>query len=523
MKKTVSKIAMAIAITALGLSSASAQTNLGADCGCPTISNRTTTVNLSSLADVNGNLIATNTVLTCDKRYVLDAKIYVGAGKSLTINPGTAIFANVSAAGTANALIISRDAKIFAAGTESCPIVFTVTGDAMDGSFATPFSQWGGVVLLGRATNNLTSATCGSLYEANGLGRIEGFIGSDPRIRYGADLAGTFGPAESFDDNDNSGIMRYVSIRYGGATVANNNELNGLTMGSVGRGTTVEYVEIVGNSDDGFEWFGGTVNCKNIAVFYSDDDQFDWDHGYSGKLQFLYALMAGRGDHGFEIDSDDSNCGTLPLSQPVVYNATIIGRNNAGDFGIEAKENTGGFIRNSIIANFVGAIRINQNNATNSVYNNWTATPARFLLENNTFVACGTDLTGSGFTVAPADITRLTDAGNTFAPTLNGFDFTHVYNLTANANVAVTDQVDPTPNPAVTSATVPPADGFFTPVNYRGAFASSGLSWLKNWSWASYVDATNGLVPCPNDVNNDGIVNITDFNSVLGAFGTSCD
>ena len=523
MKKTVSQIAMAFALVAFGFNSASAQTNLGADCGCPSIPARTTTVNLSSLADANGNLTATNTVLTCDKRYILDTKIYVGAGKSITINPGTAIFANVSAAGAAEALIISRDGKIIAAGTESCPIVFTVNGDPLDGSFATPFSQWGGVVLLGRATNNMVANTCGSLYEANGLARIEGFTASDPRIRYGADLNGTFGPAESFDDNDNSGIMRYVSIRHGGATVAANNELNGLTMGSVGRGTTIEYIEIVGNSDDGFEWFGGTVNCKYLTVMYSDDDQFDWDHGFNGKLQFLYALQAGRGDHGFEIDSDDSNCGQLPLSQPTVYNATIIGRSNINDFAIEAKENTGGFIRNSVFANFDVAVRINQNNATNSVYNNWTATPARFVLENNTFVGTDTTLKGSGFTVAQADLDRLTNAGNTFVGTLAGFDFTHVYNLTANTNSAVTDQVDPQPNPAVTSATVPPADGFFTPVNYRGAFGSSGLSWLKNWSWASIVDSNNGLVPCPNDVNNDGIVNITDFNSVLGSFGTSCD
>lgn len=530
MKRSISKIMMTAAMAVAGITSGMAQTNLGAECGCPPVSGRGTPIALSTLADVNGNLTAANTILTCNNAYKLDKKIFVTAGKSITINPGTVIYADPAAAAAANALVISRGGKIFAAGKESCPIVFTATGDPLDGSFNTPQQLWGGVVLLGKATNNLTTG-CGSLVVAPGVGLIEGIAAADPRSYYGADLSGvvtgfsgTPAVVETFDDNDNSGIMKYVSIRHGGATIATNNELNGLTLGSVGRGTTLEYIEIVANSDDGVEFFGGVPQLKYAAVFYSDDDNFDWDHGFSGKGQFWYTLMAaGRGDHGMEIDSDDNNCGNYPISNPTIYNYTCIGRNNASDMAIEAKEGTGGSIRSSIFANFVNGPRLSiTGNANYTVYGNWNAIPPVFVLENNTFV----NMTGTNFIIngaTPADTAKMLSQ-NSFVASLAGFDYTHAYNFGLNSvTSAVTDQVDPTPNPAVASASTPPSDGFFTPTNYRGAFCTGCPSWLANWSFASWVDSNNGLVPCPNDINNDGVVNITDFNSVLGAFGTSCD
>jgi hypothetical protein len=121
---------------------------------------------------------------------------------------------------------------------------------------------------------------------------------------------------------------------------------------------------------------------------------------------------------------------------------------------------------------------------------------------------------------AGADLTKFGTDGNVAASTLAGFDFTYAMNTSTNA---VTDVVDPTPNPQLTSSITAPADGFYSPVNYRGAFESGKTSWMANWSYAAFIDAANGLVPCPTDLNGDGITKIEDFNILLGQFNNSCD
>src|SRR5688572_9124189 len=145
MKKMFEKIMMTSAVILAG-ASVNAQTNLGAECGCPALGSRPT-VNLTTLSDASGNLTAANTVLTCDKKWIINDKIFVGNGKSITIMPGTALFATSTAGANADALIISRGGKIFAAGTETCPIVFTAVADPMDGTYAAGTQQqWGGLV-----------------------------------------------------------------------------------------------------------------------------------------------------------------------------------------------------------------------------------------------------------------------------------------------------------------------------------------------------------------------------------------
>ncbi|MFM2285042.1 MAG: hypothetical protein RLZZ543_539, partial [Bacteroidota bacterium] len=254
MKKNLTNVA-ALALIALAASfEASAQNNLGASCGCPPVASRPT-VSMSTLATVggatDGDLTATNTILTCDKTYLLDNKIYVPAGKTLTIMPGTVVKGTpTGTTAAANAILVGRGGKIIADGTASCPIVFTAQEDPMDGTYAmSNKGKWGGIILLGKAKNNLTTA---SNYSAagtigwqgtaqvggintteggDGVGFVEGFLAADARNLYGM-------PPGQEDDNDNSGILRYVSIRHAGATVGANNEINGLTCASVGRGTT---------------------------------------------------------------------------------------------------------------------------------------------------------------------------------------------------------------------------------------------------------------------------------------------
>lgn len=162
-----------------------------------------------------------------------------------------------------------------------------------------------------------------------------------------------YGGCDAFD---NSGIVRYVQLKHGGSIIGAANEINGLTMGGVGKGTIIEYVEVYANLDDGFEWFGGTVNCRYLVSAFNDDDDFDWDQGFSGRLQFLFSIKdSTNGDRAFEIDSDDGNADTEPYSRPVVYNVTAMGRGQVlpsqpsnQNAAIHAKENTAGHIRNAI-------------------------------------------------------------------------------------------------------------------------------------------------------------------------------
>lgn len=530
------------------------QTNLGVSCGCPPVASRTT-VNFSSLANAAGDLTANNTILDCSKTYILDntganttGKYYVGKGKTITIAPGTVIKGMPETTpGTSRnggVLVVSRGGKIIAPGTESCPIVFTSTLDVnVDGTYGiTNKGKWGGVIVLGKATNNLTAANNAGLGVAGlpGVGKVEGFTSPEPRIYFGASSAETDPDFQAYDDNDNSGIMTYVSIRHGGEVIGAANEINGLTLGSVGRGTTLRNIEVVSNLDDGIEFFGGTVDLKYGSVLFNDDDGFDWDLGWSGRGQFWVVVKtdqatAAGGDNGFESDGDDNKVGTGVMSNPNVYNATYLGslgiNGNATvkGIGIEMKEETNGSIRNSIIANYGVGARF-ADDATRpggeDAYDNYF-TASTLKVECNTFVGVTTLLqknvsgTTSAITSGPEfDKFTLTD-GNVAVASVAGFDFTHAMNTSTNA---ITDLYDIIPSSNLASTcTAAPVDGFFTPAAYRGAFEAGKKSWLSNYSYNALLDIENGLVPCPTDLDADGATDVDDFLSVLGLIGASCD
>src|SRR6185436_8424364 len=219
------------------------------------------------------------------------------------------------------------------AGTQECQIVFTAAADNLDGTFPIASNgQWCGVLIAGKASNNLTLAANGpfqagvgdgKICVADGIGTFEGFASSNSKDQFGVT------PAQ-FDDNDNSGVLTHVSIRHAGAILQVGGEINGLSLGSVGRGTTIDNVEIVSCADDGIEFWGGTVNVKHIAMLFGNDDNFDWDDGWRGKAQFLYVLKTDNtasvdSDNGFECDADDQKSNNTPRSHPVVFNATMIG------------------------------------------------------------------------------------------------------------------------------------------------------------------------------------------------------
>ena len=177
-------------------------------------------------------------------------------------------------------------------------------------------------------------------------------------------------------------------------------------MGSVGRATCLHHIEVVANSDDGVEFFGGTVDLKYGVVFANDDDGFDWDHGYTGRGQFWVVIkVPGLGDNGLEIDSDDSNSGANPKSHPTVYNVTCIGDDT--DSGIEAKELTEGEIYNSIFANYsIGLNLYKTSDRTPDAYDNWIA--GSLIIENSTFVSAAAQTLGvDGGAPAGSDNTKI--------------------------------------------------------------------------------------------------------------------
>ena len=714
-KKTIKSLLTLASMTMLGTSATVAQQNLGAACGCPSTTSRTTQT-IQSLAQANGvwtNLSAAsyggeitgNLTLTCDKIWTLDQKIYVASGATLTIEPGTVIKGAVAQSlAAATALIIERGGKIMAPGTESCPIVFTAAADNLSGSYGVANKgMWGGVLLLGKATNNLKIATNGpfvpgqggKMAVADGLGVIEGFASSYPQDQFGvatsipvgtvlstspsgaysfalaagntstytvsgvsltsniagsnqlqlganapayvvqgqdvsgsasipagttvtsisgnkvtlsANLTGsvtsadniTFGgtypnggvtgyfssmtyvaPASgtaptsgtsgtvasyvgsyysntgSFDDNDNSGVMTYVSIRHSGANLLVGSEINGLTLASVGRGTKIENIEIVSCADDNIEIFGGTVNLKYCTTLFGNDDMFDYDLGWTGKAQFFYGMKAdnnGTGnvgpdnDNGIEADSDDNSNNATPRSHPILYNFTLMGNSkaavtadNRSVSGANFKDGAEGELYNSIIAGFRNGINIEKGISaprTFNSYQNWTTEVAQQDADANTEslkIKCNT-LIGNTFAMgtnagSTATVTGLkaiekaqfTTDKNDSLTSLTGF--ISAFAINGNTNVATTknDPVPATPL-SITGCPTPPSDGFFEPAPYRGAFSSTlGQNWLSDWSYSQVLGQTLGVKACPTDLDKDGDTDVNDFTIFAPAFGLSCD
>ena len=421
---------------------------------------------------VTANVTA-NTTWTRTNTYLLDTKIYVTNGATLTIEPGTVIKGRPKANPVdATALVIARGAKINAQGTATTPIIFTAESDLLNGNLTqSERGLWGGVVILGRSRLNT----------ASGQGNVEGIPTTEPLGTYG----GT-------DDDDNSGVFRYVQIRHSGAIVAANVELNGLTMGGVGRGTTIEYVDVYAGNDDGYEWFGGTVNTKYLISSYNDDDNFDWDEGFRGKGQFWFAVGASdKGNQAMEMDGGTSPEDGQPYALPELYNITLIGSGatstNTASNGLIFRDNTGGKVYNMILHDYRNyAVRIETESAQSQDSAKRLAA-GDLVLANSIFGSFGAGTTNTQMFTAP----NATSGGA--APATN-YTVEHL-TAAAQANRINTDPLltgisrtrnkglDPRPaagSPALSGARTPPADGFFNVTNYIGAFSSS--NWAKGWS-----------------------------------------
>ncbi len=249
---------------------------------------------------VTSNITA-NTTWVSSKEYILGGRITVTNGATLTIEPGTIIKGQAGTGANATALLVARGGKLVANGTATRPIIFTSVADEISpadiaaGRFGSPNLDsdinglWGGVIVLGRAKISASNAA-GDRDEV----QIEGIPTSDPNGLYGGN-----------QNDDNSGTIRYISIRHGGANIGAGNEINGLTLGGVGSGTVIENIEVIANQDDGIEWFGGTVNTKNVVTWNVGDDGIDTDQSWAGTLE-NFVVIAPVG-HCFELDGPEGS------------------------------------------------------------------------------------------------------------------------------------------------------------------------------------------------------------------------
>ncbi|MFH2095778.1 MAG: hypothetical protein ABIJ16_08740 [Bacteroidota bacterium] len=405
------------------------------------------------------------TVWTSDKEYILDGLVFVNDGQTLTIEAGTVIKGKPGTGENASALIVARGGKINATGTASDPIIFTAEADDLAGSVDVKArGLWGGLILLGNARLN----------SSPGETAIEGIPTSEPRGIYGGN-----------DDSDNSGTLKYISIRHGGTDIGEGNEINGLTLGGVGSGTTIEYIEVISNADDGVEFFGGTVQCKNMVVAFCGDDCFDYDEGFRGKGQFWVAIQdPSEGDRVGEHDGGTSPETGQPYAIPEIFNATYVGRGAGQGVRIMTlRDNAGGKYKNSIFLNQDKGVDIELLSGEGS-FDRWQA--GELELANNIFHNVADGTAAGIFKISFGDgASSNADSANA-ATDFAGY-FTTAGNVVADPGVTVTTSswsLIPSGADVTSNLATYPAS-WFENVSYKGAFAPGASNWAAGWTLVS--------------------------------------
>lgn len=419
---------------------------------------------------------------SADSVYYLDGYVFVESG-TLTIEPGTVIQAfeepSSVAEGNETSLIITREAQIHAEGTADNPIIFT---SELDGE---PFGEsislnennsklWAGIILLGKAPAYSEGNTDAI--------QIEGIVDPDARSQFGGD-----------EETHSSGTLKYVSIRFTGAEIGPGDEIQGLTLGGVGSGTTLEYIDIFVSADDGIEIFGGTVDIRYISTAFAEDDSFDFDLGWSGTGQYLFALQGGNGaDHGGEWDGAKPDNAPL-YSTARLYNLTAIGlglnstRRDAESPAIIMRDGSAYSIYNSVITDFNGlGIEIEDRNEDEDSYdktiNNINGDNAS--ITGNVWYTGNASSIETMIAVTSGDISPRDEDGSTIAQFLNDRD--NIFSdpeLGGISRTVGSGVLDPRPAAAVaTSGAVNVADNNVDQTSYKGAFEPTATPWIAGWT-----------------------------------------
>lgn len=433
--------------------------------------------------------INADTVLRKGNTYILKGLVYMVNDKTMTIEPGTVIKGSYSGSDVAS-LIITRGSKIMAQGTSDQPIVFTS---------ASPNPQsgdWGGLIICGKAPINTTFNGTAGLFE------VEGGVNN----AQGDGLAGsgdTKAPAAVAADN--SGTLSYVRIEYAGYAFQPDKEINSLTLAAVGSGTQIDHVQIAYAKDDAIEWFGGTVNAKYLISWKTQDDDFDTDNGFSGKVQFGLVIRDSAiadisKSEAFESDNNSSGTTATPKTSAIFSNITAIGPKatlaNTGNplflAGAQIRRNSALSIYNSVFLGWPTGILIDAS----------TGTPTDKNIQDSSLRIRYTTVAGNGIDVkyaaSSSASTGWTDAD---AKTwfLNPFFGNTILTNTADAKLIQPFNylsIDPTPFGSSSAGYQPivsggnftdpkiSGDNFFTVVTFRGAIAPAGpeSTWWKGWT-----------------------------------------
>ena len=435
---------------------------------CPTGTTATTSVGNNTTCSISGTLTS-NLTLTSGVIYQLNGRVDVGVdvggdgnkagGQSiaLTIQPGVRIFG----AGTSDFLVVNRGSRIVADGTATLPIILTSRQDILGQATATSRGQWGGLVILGRAPIN-------SCPGAGGLANCE------------AQVEGTTAFFGGDQPNDSSGTLRYVQVKHGGIEITPNNELQNITMAGVGAGTTVDYIQSHNSSDDGIEWFGGTVNLKHVVITGSSDDSLDWASGWAGRIQYALVIQSDdEGDHVVEADNLPSEQTKTPLTAPTIANFTFIGKPNAPHTAnILQRVGVGGRMVNGVVVGSPQCFDIDD-----------AATLQTGIRYDSVLLDCPVTYTSdTNVTAAQAKAVFVAGTNNKISGS----------SLVSTIFSGPAEQAMTAFNPATLS-------GFFDGATYVGAFSSTetaSSNWAFGWTFGVFAPPT-----CPTGTTNIGSLN----------------
>ena len=362
------------------------------------------------------------------------------------------------------------------------------------------------MIILGNAPTNIMDIEDDKIVATNKEARadlddvFEGFVeGLDPN-----DILSNAGVYGGSNPNDSSGSLKYVSIRHGGTNIAADNEINGLTLGGVGYGTLIEYVEVYCNDDDGFEWFGGTVNTRYLVSLFNNDDSFDIDEGFTGLGQFWFSLQlddGANGDHGGEHDGtngnfDNADLGSInghtvegtgdrgfgiPVAYPTIYNATYVSA-GSGDQMLKFEDSFGGNYYNSV---FVGAAKEMVDASDTDMDDRIAAGDCDFV-SNSVFY----NINGNSAALADSDLSNNAEMQTILAANGNLYDGSNPFATLTND--AVRANVDPRASSSTLGGKVEleaVTATFFVTAGYVGAFnPNEETYWSDSWSVFSQLD-----------------------------------